>query len=127
MVTKDIDFPNVNKDVLKQMQCEDLSLQKYFDMAKTGQIMGLSNSQFAQFEVSKGILYRYNKTGSGVTTKQLMLPVALRNNVMTLGHDSIMSGHLGIARTCERIRTNFYWPGLQSDVSRFCKSCDICQ
>ena len=127
LVTKDIDFPNVNKDVLKQMQCEDLSLQKYFDMAKTGEIMGLSNSQFAQFEVSKGILYRYHKTGSGVTTKQLMLPVALRNNVITLGHDSIMSGHLGIARTCERIRTNFYWPGLQSDVARFCKSCDVCQ
>src|SRR6218665_2965168 len=38
-----------------------------------------------------------------------------------------MSGHLGIARTCERIRTNFYWPGLQGDVARYCKSCDVCQ
>ena len=38
-----------------------------------------------------------------------------------------MSGHLGIKKTMDRVLTEFLWPGVCGDVSRFCKSCDICQ
>ena len=38
-----------------------------------------------------------------------------------------MSGHLGIKKTMDRVLTEFFWPGACGDVSRFCKSCDICQ
>ena len=38
-----------------------------------------------------------------------------------------MSGHLGINKTYHKIINHFYWPGLKSDVSRFCKSCHTCQ
>ena len=34
-----------------------------------------------------------------------------------------MSGHLGINKTYHKILNQFYWPGLKSDVSQFCKSC----
>ena len=40
---------------------------------------------------------------------------------------SIFEGHLGIKKTKDRIQTNFYWPGLQGDVTSFCRSCDVCQ
>ena len=127
LVTKDISFSNMNKANLGKHQQDDVSLKKYFDLAKEGEVMSLNNSQSAKFEISKGILYRYHSNRLGVVTKQLMLPSGMRNGVISLGHDSIMSGHLGIARTCDRIRTNFYWPGLQGDVARYCKSCDTCQ
>lgn len=74
--------------------------------------MGFNNSQSARFEICKGILYLYHSNRISVITKHLMLANALRNKVISLGHDTIMSGHLGIACTCNRIRANSYWLGL---------------
>ena len=38
-----------------------------------------------------------------------------------------MSGHLGINKTYHKIINHFYWPGLKSDVSKYCKTCHTCQ
>ena len=38
-----------------------------------------------------------------------------------------MGGHLGIKKTQNRIAAVFYWPKMQSDVKKFCRSCDKCQ
>ena len=46
---------------------------------------------------------------------------------MELAHDSIMGRHLGIRKTVDRILNNFYWPAIHTNVSRSCRSCDICQ
>jgi hypothetical protein len=58
---------------------------------------------------------------------QLVVPKPLRNKVMYLAHDSLMSGHLRTKRTTDKLLSEFYWPGVQSDVRRFCRSCDIRQ
>ena len=34
---------------------------------------------------------------------------------------------MGINNTISKVMTQFFWPGLAGDVSRFCRSCDICQ
>ena len=46
---------------------------------------------------------------------------------MSVAHDTITGGHLGIKKTREKIMSNFYWPGIYKDVARYCRSCDICQ
>ena len=46
---------------------------------------------------------------------------------MRLAHESLLGGHLGIAKTIERVVKTFYWPGVHGDVKRFCLSCDKCQ
>ena len=46
---------------------------------------------------------------------------------MKLAHDSIMSGHQGVKKTTERVTVHFFWPGVHGDVTRYCRSCDICQ
>ena len=56
-----------------------------------------------------------------------MVPKTLRKEVMEVAHDSIFGGHLGIKKTKDCIQTNFYWPGMQGDVTSFCRSCDVCQ
>ena len=40
---------------------------------------------------------------------------------------SHMAGHLGIIKTIDRVVPEFFWPGVCDDMTRFCKSCDICQ
>ena len=59
--------------------------------------------------------------------KQVMVPKRLRPRIMEVAHGSIMRGHLGIKTTTDKIQSAFYWPGIQGDVTRFCKSCDVCQ
>ena len=82
------------------------------------------------YEVKEGLLYRYvrklNNPNQPIV-EQLVVPEARRSRVTKLAHDSLMSGHMGIQRTTERILNNFFWPGVYSDVKRFCQSCDICQ
>ena len=56
-----------------------------------------------------------------------MVPKTLRRKVMEVAHDLIFGGHLGIKKTKDRIQTNFCWPGMQGDITSFCRSCDVCQ
>jgi hypothetical protein len=46
---------------------------------------------------------------------------------MRIAHESIMVGHLATRRTVDRVTAEFYWPGITSDIKRYCRSCDICQ
>ena len=49
-----------------------------------------------------------------------------RHEILSIAHESPMSGHLGINKTYHKIN-HFYWPGLKSDVSKYCKTCHTCQ
>lgn len=47
---------------------------------------------------------------------QIVIPKAFRNTVIGLGHDSPMSGHLGINKTYKRVLTHFYWLKMKRDI-----------
>ena len=46
---------------------------------------------------------------------------------MDLAYGSIMGGNMGLKKATDKIHSSFYWPGIQRDVTRYCKSCDVCQ
>ena len=71
-------------------------------------------------------MYRQFTKGNKLTL-QLVIPQSIREKVLRLAHETLMSGHLGIKKTMDRVLTEFFWPEVCDDVSRFCKSCDICQ
>ena len=80
------------------------------------------------FRFEDGLLYRYfRRSESERILRQLVVPRTLRRRVITLAHDTAMAGHLGIRKTTDRVLQNFFWPGIFSDIRRFCQSCDICQ
>lgn len=58
---------------------------------------------------------------------QIVIPSCYRQHVLCLAHDHVLSGHLGITKTYNRILKHFFWPGLKRDVVRFCRTCDTCQ
>ena len=45
----------------------------------------------------------------------------------SISHETITGGHLASRKTREKIMSNFYWPGIDGDVTRYCRSCDVCQ
>ena len=85
------------------------------------------------FYVKSGILMRkwrppvVSAEGEWTVNHQIVVPRIYRPEILNLAHDTPMSGYLGIDKTYHKILNHFYWPGLKSDVSQFCKSCHTCQ
>ncbi|GFR64260.1 Gypsy retrotransposon integrase-like protein 1 [Elysia marginata] len=46
---------------------------------------------------------------------------------MSVAHDSLTGAHLGIRITKDKVLSNFYWPGVDGNVTRYCRLCDVCQ
>ncbi|CAG5117258.1 unnamed protein product, partial [Candidula unifasciata] len=78
-----------------------------------------------KFIVSKNVLLRIYQKGPKVY-KQTVLPQKFRPKALSLAHDSIFSGHMGITKTKKRILSTFYWPGFSKDVKNYVQSCDTC-
>ena len=58
---------------------------------------------------------------------QIVVPKSYCHEILSIAHESSMSGHLGINKTYHKISNHFYWPGLKSDVSQYFKTCHTCQ
>jgi len=105
-------------------QQNDPSLKKYWDYAKED----VQKPGKAKFFERDGFLYRLfvsEVEPDGID--QLVIPTSLRSKVLKLGHESLLSGHLGMTKTIHRVTQHFYWPGIMEDVKRYCRSCDTCQ
>ena len=46
---------------------------------------------------------------------------------MKLAHESILSGHLAVKRTIQKVLSEFFWLGIANDIKKCCQSCDICK
>ena len=119
----------VTRDEFICEQKNDKSLDRLWEWAASGKARNTPNS-ISSYVVEQGILYRRYKSlkdENGKCIMQAVVPTQLRTEVMRVGHDSLMGGHLGCKKTLERITSQFHWPGVSGDVRRHCISCDICQ
>ena len=64
---------------------------------------------------------------TGRNSKQLAVPKGIEQQLMSVNHESAISGHLGAKKTEVRMLTKFFCPGLCQDVTRFCPSSDVCE
>ena len=55
---------------------------------------------------------------------QIVVPPKYRKNIISLAHDNVLSGHLGVNKTHNKILLHFYWPKMRVEVVYFCKTCD---
>ena len=66
------------------------------------------------------MLYRKNDTNESEcpdwNTMQVLLPTALRIPALKGCHNDL--GHLGIERTLDLLRDQFYWPRMMEDMTR---------
>ena len=58
---------------------------------------------------------------------QVVIPPSYRSDILSLGHELPLAGHLGIKKTFKRIMCQFYWPGLKTDVIEYCRTYHTCQ
>ena len=81
-----------------------------------------------RFKVKQDLLYRIftSKFELGGVKEQIVL-ILLRSKVIAVAHDGLLSGHNTIKRTMERVLSCFYWRDVNDNLSRFWRSCEICQ
>ncbi|KAL8598520.1 hypothetical protein ACOMHN_051308 [Nucella lapillus] len=112
---------------VRKAQEGDPSLEKLWKLAR-GEKRQEVRGREADFQVKNGLLHRmFTKTKTGKVTSQLVVPACFRETVMSVGHESLMAGHLGISKTADRVLSSFHWPGAMADLKRYCASCDACQ
>ncbi|XP_060062936.1 uncharacterized protein LOC132543450 [Ylistrum balloti] len=115
---------------LKEEQQKDVTLEKFRKLASKAEPYIRDDGGRSTVFYHKDLLYREfqsPKVANGRVFRQLILPEKYRHTVMRLAHESIMSGHLAAKRTTSRVLSEFFWPGIQGDLTRFCRSCDVCQ
>ncbi|XP_049447271.1 uncharacterized protein LOC125897860 [Epinephelus fuscoguttatus] len=105
-----------------QMQQNDPTLSTLLQRAKEREPETEPDGRREEYFLQSGVLY--HRHGQ---VKQLVIPQAARDVVLTLGHAIPWAGHLGKHKTTARIKRHFHWPGLCSDVAQFCRSCPQCQ
>ena len=81
-----------------------------------------------QFILRDGVLlYRYvSDDPFEPETYKLVVPESLRQDILELAHDVPTSGHLGITKTLAKLKRNFFWYKMRSDIETFVKSCRKC-
>ena len=51
----------------------------------------------------------------------------LKKTIFEAEHDSIVAGHMGMDKTAELIRRNFFWPKMVEEIEDYVRSCEDCQ
>ena len=54
---------------------------------------------------------------------RIVIPKKLRPRVVSLAHE----GHLGVVGTKQKLRSKVWWPGMEKDAEKHCKTCYGCQ
>ena len=96
----------------KEMEEADSSLHALWMNAKQND---------SRYCISNDLLYE--KSRKVDDPGLLLLPEKLRDEVLYLAHNRLISGHMGISKTISRIRQHFSSPGLEQTVRKYVLSC----
>ena len=72
-----------------------------------------------------GLLFQHIETFFGLQTR-ILVPESLRARIFQWGHESAMAGHFGQSATLARLRRNWFYPGMYTDVNSRVNVCHSC-
>ncbi|GBN73697.1 Transposon Tf2-9 polyprotein [Araneus ventricosus] len=100
-------------------QLKDPKLKYIIKVLKRG-------DEYQNYLLKDGVLYK--KTFDPMGQQWLLVgPKKLRGDILRSLHDAPTAGHLGFAKTYDRIRRKYYWPGLYGSTRRYISHCKECQ
>ena len=130
------DAPGVQTPRVRELQRRDQDLSDlitYFETSKLPDHNGTARSVLLTvddyFLNEDGLLFHlWTPQGRrrATTYQQLVIPTALRYELLVWAHDDPTGGHFGTVKTYEKLRTRYYWRKMFSDVNHWCRSCCDC-
>ena len=124
---------------LGQAQRQDEALPKLIQWIEKGKVptsqelQGLPrlawqlDNQLKSLQLIDGTLCRKFETANNELLLQQTVPPSKTHEILSACHSSPTAGHLGVAKTLEKIKQRFYWAGLQEDTKLFVSRCPECQ
>ena len=119
-----------------EMQREDKELNFIFNWLEKQEVpnedeLFLSSSATKNYWINKELFFFSNETvlwkrDENSEAKVLVVPIALKEEILSLSHCLPSSGHQGQDRTFNRCKQRFYWYNMLQDVRQFVVSCSIC-
>ena len=129
-------FPTPSSSDVKALQSSDSVITQFMKFWKQGVYPNKASRQtcdpkvlillrqWNRLSVDDGILYRTVCDPVKGEIRQLVLPSAMKTQILQHCHDNL--GHQGIERTFSVIKDRCYWPGMFTDIKNYCKNCERC-
>ena len=88
-----------------------------------------NSGRSTEYQVIDGLLYKAAPPSAATADNEylLVLPESHQTEVMRLAHDTVFGGHLGVAKTMQRIGSHFYFPKMKKKIVHYIKTCHACQ
>ncbi|GFW24922.1 hypothetical protein TNCV_3846561 [Trichonephila clavipes] len=118
-VESDSDNMNFNSDYTKMKDEQN----NYDSLEKVRAELKLNKEKILLID---GLIYHRDKI-LNESVMQLVLPHCRIDTVMKLAHKSVFGGHMGVKKTKERIKYNFFWPNMSGEIAKFVQTCKGCQ
>jgi transposase InsO family protein len=117
---------------LKQAQWNDKLCRRLLNIynghTDLSQVTPFERAVSADTLISNDGLIRYMVRRPGFTTTPVIIvPEQIRSEIIYVAHESRFGGHAGAFKTTERIRRQYWWPGLAREVARYCEQCSVCK
>lgn len=84
------------------------------------------NQLWSKLLIEDGVLKRKYVDTNGTLRLQLIAPREIREEILQELHAGELGGHLGEEKTLGKAKQRFYWPGMQKDAERWCRTCEAC-
>ena len=112
---------HIPSEQLAQMQLEDETLAAVIQTAA-------NDKKAEKWVMYEGCLHHIRKQKKSKKKYiQLVLPKALREEVMLAYHDEVLGGHCGNFKTSQKIQQWYWWPEMNKDVQEWVRTCVVCQ
>lgn len=83
---------------------------------------------YPAFRVENDLIFKCSKNHKGGEFKwKLVIPTHRRIPLIKNCHDTLISGHGGVNKTIQRIKTRFFWPGMNKTIKDYVRRCEVCQ
>lgn len=76
--------------------------------------------------VNRQLLRNCGNAELGENPWKLCVAENLRAKVLAENHSDVTAGHFGTRKTINRVRKNYYWPGIYNDVAKYIGQCKAC-
>ena len=70
---------------------------------------------------------RHTDVTQVIQIRRAVIPLAMRNDILTLAHKAPLSGHCGKNKVYNSLMPQFFWKGMSVNVKDYIRSCEICQ
>lgn len=120
---------NTLADALSRIVCSLLLEEPEDEYVQLRQQVTDNPERHPNMKVIDNVLYKniisVNEQGLEMNEWKLYVPQMSRNRILKENHD--LAGHFGSMKTINRIRKNYYWPGMFKDIRNYVRRCETCK